>query len=208
MDVTNAMNEPTNTHVDHPVDVGDVDPRVERTRRAVLDAGIQLLFERGPDGVTPAAVANAARISRTTLYKYWPTRADLLFDVLEAVEPHPEIELRGNIRDDLLGMLGTYCSGMNDPEARKVFSSVLERAQWDADTREVQLKMEEYALGHLTRIFDAAIERGQLPAGLEPKQEAGHLMGPMLFATLVTRDDVTAADVERIVDRWLANVTG
>lgn len=182
----------------------DLDPRVERTRRAVLDAGIQLLFERGPDGVTPAAVANAAKISRTTLYKYWPTRPELLFDVLEAVEPHPEIELQGDVRTDLLTMLGTYCTGMNDPEARKVFSSVLARAQWDADTREVQLKMEEYALGHLTRIFDAASERGQLPAGLDPRTEAGHLMGPMVFRTLVTRDEITDDDVEHIVDRWLA----
>ena len=185
-----------------------VDPRVERIRRAVLDAGTELLFERGPDGVTPAAVASAARISRTTLYKYWPTRADLLFEVLEAVEPHPEIELHGDIRTDLVAMLGTYCVGMNDPEARKVFSSVLARAQWDADTREVQLKMEEYALGHLTRIFDAAVTAGQLPAGLDPRAEAGQLMGPMLFAALVTRDELAMGSVERIVDRWLATARG
>ncbi len=184
----------------------DLDPRAERIRRAVLDAGTALLFEKGPDGVTPAAVATAARISRTTLYKYWPTRADLLFDVLEEVEPHPEIELQGDLRADLLTMLGTYCTGMNDPEARKVFSSVLARAQWDADTREVQLKMEEYALGHLGRIFDAAVARGQLAPHVDPRREAGHLMGPMLFGALVTREDVTPADVQDLVDRWLATV--
>ncbi len=180
------------------------DPRAVRIRRAVLDAGTALLFEKGPDGVTPAAVASAARISRTTLYKYWPTRADLLFDVLEEVEPHPEIELQGDLRADLLVLLGTYCAGMNDPEARKVFSSVLARAQWDADTREVQLKMEEYALGHLDRVFTAAVERGQLTAEVDPRVEADHLMGPMLFRVLVTREDLTDDDVERIVDRWLA----
>ncbi|MEM1332006.1 MAG: TetR/AcrR family transcriptional regulator [Actinomycetota bacterium] len=206
MAVSDATDTPVESNGSVSADDAELDPRVERTRRAVLDAGIQLLFERGPDGVTPAAVANTARISRTTLYKYWPTRAELLYDVLEEVEPRPEIELRGDVRVDLLAMLTTYCTGMNDPEARKVFSSVLARAQWDADTREVQLKMEEYALDHLTRVFSAAASNGQLPDGLDVRAEAAHLMGPMVFRVLVTRDEIRPTDVERIVDDWLATV--
>ncbi|MEL6892346.1 MAG: TetR-like C-terminal domain-containing protein, partial [Actinomycetota bacterium] len=73
--------------------------------------------------------------------------------------------------------------------------------------REVQLKMEENALAILTRIFDAAVERGQLPAGLEPKREAAHLMGPMVFNALVIREVVDHDLVVRIVDNWLAGIT-
>lgn len=187
-------------------DQHDLDPRVARIRRAVLDAGVRLLFDRGPDGVTPAAVASEARVSRTTLYKYWPTRADLMIAVLQAVEPHPEVEPQGDIRADLLAMLGTYAAKMNDPEARKVFSSMLARAQWDDETRQVQLKMEEIALDNLRRVVDAATAHGRLPAELDLRREVTHLIGPMMFRVLVLRDEITDDEVERIVDRWLATV--
>ena len=82
------------------------DPRIERTRSAVLDAGVAILFEQGPDGVTHAAIANAARVSRTTLYKYWPTRAELLFDILNQVEPHKKVKPSGDVRTDLVAMIG------------------------------------------------------------------------------------------------------
>lgn len=59
-----------------------------RTRRAILDAAIQLLSEN------PAAplseIAQAAEVGRTTLHRYFPSRADLLSalssDILEKIE--------------------------------------------------------------------------------------------------------------------------
>ena len=44
------------------------DPRIERTRAAVLEAGVTILFDKGPEAVTHAAVASDARVSRTTVY--------------------------------------------------------------------------------------------------------------------------------------------
>ena len=63
----------------------DVDPRTERTRRAIEEAARQLLDEGGPDAVTHVNVASTAHVSRTTVYNHWPSQADLLRDTIESL---------------------------------------------------------------------------------------------------------------------------
>lgn len=67
------------------------DPRAnqkERTRAAIVDAAINLLR----DGVTPTvqAAAQAAKVSRATAYRYFPTQDSLLTEVL-SVTPSTEV---------------------------------------------------------------------------------------------------------------------
>src|SRR6202034_3827583 len=56
----------------------NVDPRVARTRAAVLGAAIDLLAERGYSGFSVEGVVERTGIAKTTLYRHWPTRDDLL----------------------------------------------------------------------------------------------------------------------------------
>jgi AcrR family transcriptional regulator len=58
-----------------------------RTRRAILDAGVQVLSQQS--GASLAEVAAAAGVGRTTMHRYFPERADLLAgisaDLLERI---------------------------------------------------------------------------------------------------------------------------
>jgi AcrR family transcriptional regulator len=53
-----------------------VDPRVVRTRLAVLEAATMLLRTEGPGAVTHARVAEAAGVGRATIYRHWPDQGD------------------------------------------------------------------------------------------------------------------------------------
>lgn len=180
------------------------DPRIERTRTAVLDAGVAILFEQGPDGVTHAAVATAAPVSRTTLYKHWPTRADLLFDILNCVEPHKNVEPTGEIRSDLFEMMGEMAIAFADPQLNKMFSSLMAQAQWDDDTDKAQQALLAGGMANMERVLDAAVANNQLPAGIDPLRAGGRLVGPMFFASLIGRRPMLPAEVEQLVDDWLA----
>lgn len=63
-----------------------------RTRKALVDAARELII----NGVTPTVedAADAASISRTTAYRYFPNQRDLL------VAAYPEIELQSLLGDD------------------------------------------------------------------------------------------------------------
>jgi AcrR family transcriptional regulator len=49
-----------------------------RTRRAISEAAIALFLERGYDEVPVAEVAEAAEVSKRTLFAYFPTKDDLV----------------------------------------------------------------------------------------------------------------------------------
>ncbi|SDS45553.1 TetR/AcrR family transcriptional regulator [Microlunatus soli] len=52
----------------------------QRTRQAISDAAIRLFIERGFAAVSVADIAAAAEVSKPTLFKYFPSKEDLLID--------------------------------------------------------------------------------------------------------------------------------
>ncbi|WP_328665533.1 TetR/AcrR family transcriptional regulator [Streptomyces sp. NBC_00322] len=62
------MNEPTGLRA----------RKKERTRDAIADAAVSLFLERGFDRVSVNDIAAAAEISKPTLFRYFPTKEDLV----------------------------------------------------------------------------------------------------------------------------------
>jgi len=57
-----------------------------QTRKALADAALELFLDRGYDQVGVREVADAADVSVTTLFKYFPSKESLVFDIDEDVE--------------------------------------------------------------------------------------------------------------------------
>lgn len=57
-------------------------PRSEKSKEAVIKATHELLHEQGGAGLTIEAIARRANVGKPTVYRWWPTLADI---VLEAV---------------------------------------------------------------------------------------------------------------------------
>jgi AcrR family transcriptional regulator len=57
-----------------------------RTREAIADAALRLFLERGFDAVSVAEIAEAADVADRTVYNYFPSKDDLVFDRMEAFE--------------------------------------------------------------------------------------------------------------------------
>ena len=79
------------------------DPRAERAHAAVLDAAAELFLDSGVAAVTIDAVAARSGVAKTTIYRRWANRDDLLLDVfrrfalgleMPAVDLAPEERVR------------------------------------------------------------------------------------------------------------------
>jgi len=57
-------------------------PRSEKSQEAIINATHDLLNEQGAAGLTIEAIAKRAKVGKPTIYRWWPTLADI---VLEAV---------------------------------------------------------------------------------------------------------------------------
>src|SRR3954447_10543198 len=109
-------------------------PRVQRTRNRVLAVARELLPQVGPAGLTYALLAERSDVTRQTLYRHWPTRAALLFDlILEGPDvgyPKPGTDLR----TVATAWLTSLAAGLNVPAARIAVLAVAAEADRDPDS--------------------------------------------------------------------------
>ena len=182
-----------------------VDPRVERSRQAVLDAAVALLFGCGPDEVTHAKVAAAAEVSRTTVYKHYPHRSDLLHATLQAVGKHVPTasELTGIVRDDLVTLLTNLASDLRDEGRTKMIAVMIERALHDDTVGTVRDRFIAELVETFTAIVKLGEETGQLRSGVVPMQALGSMAGSLLFHRLLANEAVDDQLVADVVDSFV-----
>ena len=176
----------------HPVDA-----RVVRTRNDVLRAALDVLIDEGRDAVTHQRLAQVAGYSRATLYKHWPTRADLLRDAFGGLRDAHHHTPTGDVRADLIEELTT-------------FRSVIERRRIDR----ALAALAELAASHpeMSDVRDEVVRDGErvLRGLLAPRMagaelEAATLMlaGAVLNAAMMhgrpPADDVIAAAVDIVM---------
>jgi AcrR family transcriptional regulator len=71
----------------------------QQTRRAIAEAAKRLFLERGFDQVSVAEVARAADVSEQTVFNYFPTKEDLVYERLDTFED----ELLAAVRERPVG---------------------------------------------------------------------------------------------------------
>src|SRR6187401_1495763 len=97
--------------------VDDLDPRVARSRAAVISAATDLLVEGGPSAVTIDAIVARSGVAKSTIYRHWDSRDEVLFDVIEScaptlAPPDPALGFEHAIR----AVVDQACTALNDPE--------------------------------------------------------------------------------------------
>lgn len=175
------------------------DPRVQRTRRDVIDAASSVLLDDGWAGVTHAAVAKRAGYSRATLYSHWPTRFDLVSDAVVQIcasADHPEPT--GDLRSDLVRELVEFGDGLTKGHLARLLGGVLERSRDDAAVDRLRDLL--YAEG--THTLDEIL-RSHLPAA-EVEPALAQLAGAVLIMAGFHEDGVSLAFIEGLVDRVLS----
>lgn len=75
--------------------IGRRERKKAQTRQALADAALALFLERGYDEVGVKEVADAADVSVTTLFKYFPSKEALLFDQDDDIEAALDRAVRG-----------------------------------------------------------------------------------------------------------------
>jgi len=176
-----------------------VDPRVQRTRRDVVDVATVLFLEQGWAAVTHAEVAQRAGYSKATIYAHWPTRLDLVrasVDQMCAAVGHPEPT--GELRHDLIAGLLDFGQDLAAGHLVRVFGGLLERAGSDPVVDELRERL--YAAG--TRSLDAVLRSHLRAEDVEPSLAL--LVGGVLIRAGFQAQPADRQFVEDLVDRVLA----
>lgn len=177
--------------------------RSARVVSRVLEAALDEMARVGYAALSFDAVATRAGVSRTTVYRRWATKAELVrAAVLEQMQEEPPPQDTGSVRGDLLALLSrTFCE--SSPRDVALLRGVMATAT-DPDvvalTRFVRARREE----RYFTIVERAIQRGELPRGTEPRLVIEPLMAVTYFRLCVFGETTPLERFEPLVDLVLA----
>jgi AcrR family transcriptional regulator len=174
---------------------------------AILDAGWEVLAERGYHGFTYEAVAARAGTSRPVLYRRWPHRDDLLLAAVGRFWSSQPIAVpdTGRLRDDAIGLLRNANAGraqMTTLLSVQLADYFRETGSSLSDLRDT-LRPPDSAPG-LADVVARAVERGEVPVRPRPARVVNlplDLLRHDIFLTLRSVPDESI--VEIVDDVWL-----
>ena len=194
----------TNTNAADTTTASEIDPRTERTRRAIEQAARELLDDGGPDAVTHVNVASTASVSRTTVYKHHPTRSSLIRASLEFQDPFPD-EFTGDLRADLMAMVGHLVDDLADEEKAHRFATFLERSCSDPELEDGADEIVNRGRVMLTELLEHGVRTGQIREGIDPSYVMSGLIGTFLFRALLSNEPVNREVAADVIDHFLTH---
>jgi AcrR family transcriptional regulator len=139
---------------------------LDSSRDVVLrEAALALLAEVGYDRLTMDAVAARARAAKTTIYRRWPGKAELVVDALNSLKGVPEIPDTGSLQQDLRALAESITSAESQFGAQMTIGMVNALAHDAALRRVFQEKFLAPRMAGFRKVFEQAVARGEMPDG-------------------------------------------
>lgn len=154
-------------------------------------------------------VARRAGVHKTTIYRRWGTRDDLILDAVSELGLEPvQIPNTGSLRDDLIAYAGAIATSVVKPPNEAIVRTFVGEAVRNPELAEVgrQYWATRFALAGV--IVSRAVERGELPAATDPERVIELVLGPLYLRLLVTGSPLDHEYVEDLVDLVLAGAAG
>lgn len=179
------------------------DGRADEIRKTV----VELVALHGYDGVTVDRVVAASGIGRATVYRRWPTKAELVVDaVRDSISVLTRPEDTGALRSDLVALLNAIADELQQNSALLI--SLLDAARRHPDVREImttQFREPDQVAGGIP--LSRAIARGEVSEKCSSLL-VDEVAIPMILHRILWYQSVDGAVVEDIVDNILLPLLG
>jgi len=178
-----------------------LDERVRRSRETVLAATVELLFERGFAGASVDEISRRSGVAKTTIYRHWPTRADLLRDACSTIGTPQNVPDTGNFKTDVTALVTGLAQLLRTAKWTSVLPSIIDAAERDPDIAEMYSKLQRGYSAPLETVILRAVGRNELPKDTDAAMLIAALTGPLFYRRWFSRDPLTNAFAKQIIQR-------
>src|SRR5580700_1401911 len=105
------------------------DKRVQRSKQAILTETYALLSEGGIGGVSIDEVSRRSGVSKTTIYRHWPSRAALLLEACSTIGVAPQVPDTGSFAGDLSVLAAQFADELRSARWAAVLPSIIDTAE-------------------------------------------------------------------------------
>jgi AcrR family transcriptional regulator len=176
------------------------DPRILRSRAVIIEAAVAELAEVGYGGVTVEAVAARAGVGKSTIYRHWQDKLDLIADAFETFHERmvPDLgELRAREAIELL--VGHVAEVVVDSIFSRCIPAMIEGAERDPRVRDFFHSYSAERRQALTDLIARGIDDGEFDATLDPELATETLLGTVFYRRLMTAQPFDPARAGELV---------
>jgi AcrR family transcriptional regulator len=160
--------------------------------------------------VTIEGIAARAKVAKQTIYRWWPSKTDILFDALTTdAEEHFTALDSGDLEADLRDHLRQLAAFLTATDAGAVWRALAGQAQHDPAVAE--RFREQFTVPQRSRDREPLLraqQRGELPATADIDLDIDQLVGPVYYRTLITGQELPASFTDALVQRYLESLGG
>ena len=177
-------------------------PRSEKAEQAILDATLIMLGTQGVAGTTIEGVAADAGVGKTTIYRRWPTKTDLILAAISNIVPPGDPPDTGSMAGDMAALAETQRRRLAGSGLSGIVPRVLAESMGDPDLhRDFVERVVEPFRAMLRLFIERGIDRGELRPDLEVESLVDLLHAIPIYRILMSRGD--PASLEQIPGAYL-----
>jgi AcrR family transcriptional regulator len=178
--------------------------RSKRVVAAVLRAATEAIAQGGYVALRVEDVAHKAGVNKTTVYRRWPTKNDLVAAAIHASAGHHEpLPDTGSVREDLLAMLARAVAFARSAEGRAV-TRLINLEGGDPDVERLTRTLREGIFAQRAEVILRGQRRGELPEAVDARLVLDAIFLPVMSRVLRYGEDVDAVTSAAFVDLALA----
>jgi AcrR family transcriptional regulator len=178
-------------------------PRSSEADQAILDAAIEEYGEHGLNGLTVDAVATRAGVSKATIYRRYPSKADLVIAAAVAATYDTIPTVTGDIRRDLRNVVVHLQAVITDPRVSKAARMLVADAHRDEQLGRLHHEFLRQKRARTMAMLADAVRRNDLRPDIDLYVATEFLAGPLFYRFLVSGDPVDDAYLDTVVDNFL-----
>jgi AcrR family transcriptional regulator len=179
---------------------GSVRPggRTAKTRAAVVAATLEQLAARGYEQVSVEDIALRAGVHKTTVYRRWGTKEQLVADALRAAaESRVEVPDAGEVEADLRDLARAIQATLTSQEGAATVRAIVSGARSSPEVAGILRRFWEARLALVGTIVERAVARGQLPPETNAAELMRYVAAPLFHRLLVMAEPLTTADADQ-----------
>ena len=163
-------------------------PRSTKAHQAILNATLELFADEGFDAMSIEAIAARAGVGKTTIYRRWDSKEDLMLDATRSLQAEFPIVDTGNLRDDMIHLLKlVWDRSSRNPLLEKLYVRIIGESRANPDLFRF---FYEHQLGprlqHFRQMIEHAQACGEIRKDLDPFVVLDLFMGPLVSRFLLT----------------------
>jgi AcrR family transcriptional regulator len=165
-------------------------PRSAESHRAILRAALALLSEVGFEAMSMEAIAARAGVGKTTIYRRYASKAELVADAIETIREEIVIPDTGNFERDLDALIQNAAQITLTPLGRQAVAMIMSSASNNAEfaqiywTKYLQPRRQAFAI-----VLERAKARNEVHSDINSGLVFDTMSGIMLYALIFPPTD-------------------